>query len=92
MPNRMRANEYAPDAPSMRHDPVEEWDRRLDELPKALDRVIGKKAGNRYGAPPTLVVYLNIEVYGGYRDAETRASIAIIMEQYAGSFTALHVL
>ncbi|KAA0124288.1 hypothetical protein CIW48_08145 [Methylobacterium sp. P1-11] len=92
MPGRKRANEYAPDAPDILHDPQEEWDRRLDTLPSVLDRVICKKVGNRYGLRPTLVVYLNIGAYGSYRDAETRTSVANVKERYASSFTSLHVL
>ncbi|BAQ48141.1 hypothetical protein [Methylobacterium aquaticum] len=92
MPGRKRANEYAPDAPQARYDPVEDWDRRLDELPIALDRAIGKKLARLYGQKPTLLVYLNIGAYGDYREEEARSSIATIKERHAGSFQALHVL
>ncbi len=92
MPDRRRANEYAPTAPRMRHDPVEEWDRRLDELPKALERVIGKKVEKLYGQKPTLLVYLNIGAYDGYREEETRGHIAAIKGRYATDFRSLHVL
>ncbi|MGX7709356.1 hypothetical protein [Methylobacterium sp. Gmos1] len=92
MPGRKRANEYAPHAPVARHDPSAGWDNRLDQIPGVLNRVISKKARLHYVPKPCLVVYLNIGVYGDYRDAETRTVIASIKERYAGSFTGLYVL
>jgi hypothetical protein len=92
MPDRRRASEYAPDAPRMLHDPVEEWDRRLDELPRVLDRAIRKKVERRYGQKPFLLVYLNIGAYEDYRDEETRSIIAAIKGQYEGEFRTLFVL
>lgn len=92
MPGRKRADEYAPDAPRMQHDTAEACDRRRDELPKALDEAIGKKARKLYGQKPTLLVYLNIDADDGYREAETRTIIKRIKEQYAASFRGLHVL
>ncbi|MGU3284621.1 hypothetical protein [Methylobacterium mesophilicum] len=91
MPRRKRANEYAPDAPDKRHDPQEEWDRRLDALPAVLDRAIRRKAERLYSQRSTLVVYLNIGAYGGYRRLETQASISAIKAQHASSFSGLHV-
>lgn len=92
MPDRRRANEYAPDAPTVRPDPVEGWDTRLDNLPHVLDRVIRQKANKQYKPPPTLVVYLNIGAYGDYREAETRSCVAETKAQYAGGFAAIHIL
>jgi hypothetical protein len=57
---RRMADEYRRDAPSLRHDPVENWVDRANGIPSALEKAITKKLKRGYGSRVWLVVYLNI--------------------------------
>lgn len=61
---RRRGDE--PDDPTPRDDPVEDWRKRFEAIPAALDRVITKKLSKDYPPGVSLVVYVNLGCYGAY--------------------------
>jgi len=73
------------------HDPIENWVKRAEAIPGALEKVIGDKVKKRYGRPCALVVYLNISEYG-IRQAETEQAIANIKDKYGSEFQHLWIL
>lgn len=54
------------DVPSLETDPVENWRRRFEAIPAALDRVVTKKVAKDYSSDVSLVIYLNLSCYGAY--------------------------
>ncbi|MET4257206.1 hypothetical protein ABIC09_002142 [Bradyrhizobium sp. S3.12.5] len=64
MEGRRRGDE--PDDEGWQPDPVEEWRKRFDAIPAALDRVVSKKLGKDYPPGTALVVYVNLGCYGAY--------------------------
>ncbi|WFU41446.1 hypothetical protein QA640_02635 [Bradyrhizobium sp. CB82] len=64
MDGRRRGDE--PDDLGWRPDPVEEWRKRFEAIPAALDRVVTKKVGKDYPPGTALVVYVNLGCYGAY--------------------------
>jgi hypothetical protein len=72
-------------------DPVEDWVKRADAIPFALEKTITGKTKKRYGSPMWLVVYLNINEYG-IKQVETEAAIAAVKQRHATSFRGLFVL
>jgi hypothetical protein len=73
------------------HDPIENWVKRAEAIPGALEKAIGDKVKKRYGSPCALVVYLNISEYG-IRQAETEQTIANIKDKYGSKFQHLWIL
>jgi hypothetical protein len=61
---RRRGDE--PDDPHPRMDPVENWRKRFEAIPSALDRVVAKKIEKDYAPEVNLVIYLNLGCYGAY--------------------------
>jgi hypothetical protein len=49
-------------------DPVENWRKRFEAIPAALDRVVGKKVRKDYEPSDSLVIYVNLGCYGAYVD------------------------
>jgi hypothetical protein len=66
MDGRRRGDE--PEQLGPQPDPVENWRKRFEAIPAALDRVVAKKVGNEYPPSVSLVVYLNVGCYGAYVD------------------------
>jgi hypothetical protein len=66
MDGRRRGDE--PEQPGPQYDPVENWRRRFEAIPAALDRVVAKKVGKEYPPNVGLVIYLNLGCYGAYVD------------------------
>jgi hypothetical protein len=64
MDGRRRSDE--PDDADWRPDPVEEWRKRFEAIPAALDRVVTKKIGKDYPLGTALVIYVNLGCYGAY--------------------------
>ena len=61
---RRRGDE--PDDPYPRPDPVEDWRRRFEAIPTALDRVVAKKLKKDYLPEVNLAIYVNLGCYGAY--------------------------
>jgi hypothetical protein len=61
---RRRGDE--PDDPYPRMDPVENWRKRFEAIPPALDRVVAKKTEKDYAPEVNLVIYVNLGCYGAY--------------------------
>jgi hypothetical protein len=64
MDDRRRGDE--PDDPCLQPDPVENWRKRFEAIPAALDRVIAKKIHKGYQPDVNLVIYVNLGSYGTY--------------------------
>jgi hypothetical protein len=64
MDGRRRGDE--PDDSDWRPDPVEEWRKRFEAIPAALNRVVTKKIGKSYPPDTALVIYVNLGCYGAY--------------------------
>jgi hypothetical protein len=75
-PGRRRGEQFKPEAPRVRHDPVEDWVRRAEQIPAALEKAITDKAAKRYSSPFTLLVYLNINEWGIRRARPSKRSSA----------------
>jgi len=52
--------------PDLEPDPVENWRKRFDAIPTALNRVITKKLTKDYQSDVSLVIYVNLGCYGAY--------------------------
>jgi hypothetical protein len=52
---------------------------------------VSGKVAKRYGSPPSLLVYLNINDYG-IRQTETEAAIAEVKRRYSNAFSSIYVL
>ena len=96
---RRMADEYRRDAPSLRHDPVENWVDRANGIPSALEKAITKKHKRGYGSRVWLVVYLNIgSVYlnmgswGMHQAEKIECAIAEIKQRHGPSFRELFVI
>ena len=61
---RRRGDE--PDDPYPQPDPVENWRRRFEAIPEALDRVVAKKLKKDYLPEVNLAIYVNLGCYGAY--------------------------
>src|SRR5262245_38175036 len=61
---RRRGDE--PDEPHLQPDPVENWRRRFEAIPEALDRVVAKKLKKDYPPEVNLAIYVNLGCYGAY--------------------------
>jgi hypothetical protein len=61
---RRRGDE--PNDPGPRPDPVENWRRRFEAIPAALDRVVAKKLKKDYLPEVNLAIYVNLGCYGAY--------------------------
>ena len=72
-------------------DPVENWIKRANSIPKYLDAAISAKSQKNYASPCWLVVYLNISEYN-IRQIETEQVIADIKARYAAAFVDISVL
>jgi hypothetical protein len=90
MPGREMWKEHQIDNGTWSHDPVENWVKRADAIPGALEEAIRRKA-KRYSSRMWLVVYLNIPEWG-IRQVEIERAIAEIKQRYANSFDQLFVL
>ena len=66
MDGRRRGDE--PEQLGPQPDPVENWRKKFEAIPAALDRVVAKKVGKEYPPSVGLVVYLNLGCYGAYVD------------------------
>ena len=66
MDGRRRGDE--PDRSRLQMDPVENWRKRFDAIPAALDRVIMKKIQKEYSPDVRLAIYVNLGCYGAYID------------------------
>jgi hypothetical protein len=81
VPGRRRGDEYrelalrkANDPSAVAHDPIENWIGRAEQVPAALAATIAAKIEKHYGAPASLLVYLNIGEFG-IRQAEIEAAM-----------------
>jgi hypothetical protein len=72
-------------------DPVENWIKRADSIPKYLDEAISGKSKKNYGSPCWLVVYLNISEYN-IRQIETEQVITATKARYASAFADISIL
>jgi len=74
-------------------DPIENWQKRAEDIPSALEKAINDKIAKRYSdcGRMWLVVYLNINDYG-IRQAECETAIAAVKHRYSASFGDLFVL
>jgi hypothetical protein len=54
------------DRPALEPDPVENWRKRFEAIPAALNRVITKKLMKDYESDVGLVIYVNLGCYGAY--------------------------
>jgi hypothetical protein len=61
---RRRGDE--PDDPYPRMDPVENWRRRFEAIPPALDRLVAKKLKKDYSPEVNLAICVNLGCYGAY--------------------------
>jgi hypothetical protein len=75
----------------MQHDHVENWIKRAESIPGALEKAVSAKVEKHYGSSFALVVYLNISEYG-IAQAETEQAIANIKVKYGASFKDLWIL
>lgn len=89
-PGRKRNLEFAPDAPNITMDPVENWVRRANAIPGALAEGIDKKKAKCYPSCTELFVYLNIGEYG-IRQKEIEGVIRSLLDQPIKPFAAIHV-
>lgn len=64
MEGRRRGDE--PEDPYPRMDPVEDWRKRFEAIPAALDRVVAKKLEKDYPPEVNLAIYINLGCYGAY--------------------------
>jgi len=64
MGERRRGTE--PDTLCPQPDPVENWRKRFEGIPTALNRVIAKKLRKDYPPHVSLVVYVNLGCYGAF--------------------------
>ncbi|MBR1198979.1 hypothetical protein JQ634_28410 [Bradyrhizobium sp. AUGA SZCCT0240] len=64
MEGRRRGDE--PDDPHPRMDPVENWRRRFEAIPAALDRVVSRKLKKEYPPGVSLAIYVNLGCYGAF--------------------------
>ncbi|MCK1618043.1 hypothetical protein IVA96_15600 [Bradyrhizobium sp. 159] len=74
MDGRRRGDEI--DLHALEPDPVENWQRRFEAIPAALNRVVAKKVSKDYPPGVSLVIYLNLGCYGAY----TAEGLPIISE------------
>jgi hypothetical protein len=82
IPARRRGDEYRVAAElsengksKFKHDPMEDWITRADQVPAALATVTASKVGKRYAGRVSLLIYLNIGEFG-IRQAEIEAAMA----------------
>jgi hypothetical protein len=66
MDGRRRGDE--PQQLGLQPDPVENWRKRFEAIPAALDCVVAKKLGKQYPPSVGLVIYVNLGCYGAYVD------------------------
>jgi hypothetical protein len=52
--------------PDLEPDPVENWRKRFEAIPAALNRVITKKLTKDYQSDVSLAIYVNLGCYGAY--------------------------
>jgi hypothetical protein len=81
MKGRRRGDE--PDDLELRPDPVENWRRRFEAIPEALDRVVAKKLKKDYLPEVNLAIYVNLGCYGAY----IREGLPIIRDHTAPART-----
>lgn len=87
MDGRRRGDEL--DIPRLEPDPVENWRRRFEAIPAALDRVIRKKVAKPYSPHVNLVIYVNLGCYGAYVSEGLpilRAGTALAKEKFKSVF------
>jgi hypothetical protein len=89
-PGRKRNLEFRPNAPEIAMDPVENWVRRANAIPGALEEGIRKKKAKTYPASTELFIYLNIGEYG-IRQKEIEKSIRALLAEPVLPFGAIHV-
>jgi hypothetical protein len=78
-----------PDVVHLEPDPVENWRKRFEAIPAALDRVIAKKLAKDYQPDVRLVVYVNLGCYGAYLDEGLpilRAGTSIAKDKFKAVF------
>jgi len=61
-----RRRDAESERPDLEPDPVENWRKRFEAIPTALNRVITKKLTKDYQSDVSLVIYLNLGCYGAY--------------------------
>jgi hypothetical protein len=91
MPGRKMWKEHQVDNGTWSHDPIENWIKRADAIPGALEEAITRKIAKQYSSRTWLVIYMNINEWG-IRQAEIERAIAEIKQRYANSFDQLFVL
>jgi hypothetical protein len=92
MPGRRMGDEYRDLVKDvLQHDPVEDWIKRAEAIPGALDQAIRNKLAKRYSSRFVLVVYVNLGEYG-IRQMEVEREIRRIKALYREHFEELHVL
>jgi hypothetical protein len=89
-PGRKRNLEFGPNSPGISMDPGENWVRRANAIPGALEAEIGKKKTKAYPQKTELFVYLNIDEYG-IRQEEIEAIIRLTIAKPIAPFAAIHV-
>ncbi len=89
-PERRPAAFYRQSSSKISLDPVENWIKRAEELPGALEASIKRKSRNSYPANTELLIYLNIQEFG-IRQKKIESQISSILTQPA-PFALIHVL
>jgi hypothetical protein len=89
-PGRKRNLEFGADAPEFSMDPGENWVKRANAIPGALETGIRRKKAKSYPQFTELFIYLNIDEYG-IRQKETEQSIRSLLAQPVAPFGAIHV-
>jgi hypothetical protein len=89
-PGRKRNLEFGPNAPEISMDPGENWVRRANAIPGALEAGIGKKKTKTYPQTTELFVYLNIYEYG-IRQKEIEEKILFTLAKPIAPFAAIYV-
>lgn len=90
-PGRRLGDEYRTAGGVVEDDPGEDWHKRVDTIPVALNAGLARKAAKRYGSKADLLVYLNIGEFG-IRQKEIESVIAATKMKYLETFDRIHVL
>jgi hypothetical protein len=88
---RKLGQEYKVASKKFEFDSVDDWAKRADGIPAALEAAIERKVAKHYGSRVWLVVYLNIND-GGIRQDEIEQAIATIKQRHVQSFGGVFVI
>lgn len=76
--------------PGTTHDPVEQWVKRADDIPKQTEKAIQAKLAKPYAKDTTVLVYLNIDEWG-IRESDTIDFINRMLATYRPQFGDLKI-